>query len=133
MGGNWDYEQLLDHYDMYHNVYLCNKVTYEEWKEAEERHRVSPIIFTENDYPLDNEKDPISKWNSSDSYYGRSSSNNVKSSGNSSDSSNSGNSSERKRVRKSASQRFAKASEEKIKNIKEEFINEFSQFKSQTS
>ena len=32
MGGNWNYDKMLSHYDMYHNVDLCDEVTYEEWK-----------------------------------------------------------------------------------------------------
>ena len=67
MGGNWDYEQLGDHYDMYHDLYLCNDVTYEEWKEAEERHRVSPYIFTDTEDAIsDDEKKPTNKGNSTD-------------------------------------------------------------------
>ena len=102
MGGNWDYKQLGDHYDMYHNLYLCNDVTYEEWKEAEERHRVSPYIFTDTEDAIsDDEKKPTNKGNSTEFSNGKSSSSRkVKSSrslsGNSSDSSNSGNSSEQK-------------------------------------
>ena len=92
-GGNWDYDTLEHHYDTYHDIVLQDDLTYEDWKEAEERHRTDPWSFS--DAPSDDEKDIINKRNSENSSNERySSRKSVKSSGNSSDSSTSGNSSE---------------------------------------
>ena len=104
MGGNWDYEQLGGHYELYHDHDIFHGLnTYEELKEAEERHHIDPFILSDTEDPA--------------------------SSGNSSDSSSSGNSSEQRRVKKSAAQRHAKFSEEKIKHVEDKLTNDIKEFK----
>ena len=98
--GGWDYDDLETHYDKYHDIFLSDDTTYEQWKDSEQQWKYQPLIFTDSE----SEEYPVNIGTTSDASNDKSSSkNNANSSGNSSDSSNSGASSDRKQRRKSVS------------------------------
>ena len=56
--GGYNFEEMDNHYDRYHNCYLVEETTYEHWKEAEEvYHNGHRPIFSDSDggedYPID--------------------------------------------------------------------------------
>ena len=117
--GGYNFEDMDNHYDRYHGVFLVDETTYEHWKEAEE-------LYNDGYRPHYSDSDggedyPIDIGTKSDVPHEKSSSKStVRSSGDSSDSSTSGASSGQRKSKKSASQRFSKKFDNKLNQFKTE-------------
>ena len=139
MGGNWDIDVLFDHHMDYHDLEVVPLVpTMEQFLEAEERHFSNPYIPPDSSDESDSGR--IILWTSDESSNENSSSGDKQKkkdlkksqSDYSSDNSTSGQRLEKRRVMKSAAQRNAAISDEKIKHVEDKLTNDIKQIKIDT-